>query len=50
MKAHLRRRAAERRAVAITLLSAQDQAVARLYERVGFRCVGTHLAAARGGD
>jgi ribosomal protein S18 acetylase RimI-like enzyme len=41
---------AERRAVAVTLLSTRDQAVTRVYERVGFRCVGTHLAAARDGD
>jgi ribosomal protein S18 acetylase RimI-like enzyme len=39
---------ARRRGIPMTLLSAQDDAVARVYERVGFRRVGTHLAAARG--
>jgi GNAT superfamily N-acetyltransferase len=38
-----------RRGIALTLLSAQDPAVARVYERVGFRRAGTHLAAERGG-
>jgi predicted GNAT family acetyltransferase len=40
-------REAARRGIGLTLLSAQDDAVARVYERVGVRRVGTHLAARR---
>jgi ribosomal protein S18 acetylase RimI-like enzyme len=42
-------RDAARRGVALVLLSAQDDAVARVYRRVGFRRIGTHLAAERPG-
>lgn len=40
-------REAERRELALVVLAAQDEDVARVYERVGFRRVGTHLAASR---